>query len=38
MGRLKTWKLRSASVREEFECEVGKIMVMAKAFKTDGTL
>ena len=23
-GRLKTWKLRSAAVREEFECEVEK--------------
>ena len=26
-GRLKTWRLRSATEREEFECEVGKTMV-----------
>ena len=26
-GRLKTWRLRSATEREEFECEVGKIVV-----------
>ena len=26
-GRLKTWKLRSATGRQEFECVVGKIMV-----------
>ena len=24
---MKTWRLRSATEREEFECEVGKIMV-----------
>ena len=26
-GRLKTWRLRSTTEREEFECEVGEIMV-----------
>ena len=30
-GRLKTWKLRSAAGREEFECEVGKIMVQGES-------
>ena len=32
-GRLKTWKLRSAAGREEFECEVGKIMVQGKTIQ-----
>ena len=26
-GRLKTWRLRSATEKEEFKCEVGKIVV-----------
>ena len=26
-GRLKTWRLRSATEREEFKCEVEKIVV-----------
>ena len=30
-GRLKTWKLRSAAGKEEFECEVGKIMVQGES-------
>ena len=37
-GRLKTWKLGSASGREEFECEVGKSWFKAKAFRRDGSL
>ena len=32
-GRLKTWKLRSASGREDFECEVGKIMVQGESIQ-----
>ena len=32
-GRLKTWKLRSASETEEFECEVGKIMVQGESIQ-----
>ena len=32
-GRLKTLKLRSASRREEFECEVEKIMVHGKSIQ-----
>ena len=30
-GRLRTWKLGSASGREEFESEVGKIMVQGES-------
>ena len=30
-SRLKTWKLRSATGREEFDGEVGKIMVQGKS-------
>ena len=30
-GRLKTWKLRSAAGREEFDCEVGKIMIQGES-------
>ena len=26
-GRMKTWRLRSATEREEFKCDVEKIMV-----------
>ena len=37
-GRLKTWKLRSAAGREEFECEMGKSWFRAKVFRKDGTL
>ena len=32
-GRLKTWKLRSAAGKEEFECEVGKIMVQGESIQ-----
>ena len=32
-GRLKTWKLRSAFVSEEFDCKVGKIMVQGESIQ-----
>ena len=32
-GRLKTRKLRSASGKEEFECEVRKIMIQCKSIQ-----
>ena len=32
-GRLRTWKLGSASGREEFESEVGKIMVQGESIQ-----
>ena len=36
-GRLKTWKLKSAAGREEFECEVRKIVVLGES-RRDGIL